>query len=355
MKQVSFFFTFLLFAGVGFSQQKKELFNQSFEAEKYLHLTTNSSYGNINVEASENEFRIKVEFIYSDEIAQKAANLFDQISVKPTLSDTSVVLTTQFDQSLFLKNNVLWDLKDEINIEYTIQVPPHVNVLINQKHGSVYTGKIANRISVQLDDAGLYSKFSEHLVVEGTDFRVDASAIRSLTIEGSHGHMVLAYISNARLDLQYCSVESFGFEQLDLKSDHSAMSIGKTGSCTATATNSTIEFTDIEDQGTFNLTDVKCVIQKLPEQFTYRALRGDSKFSLDYSRNIQANLIARDSESEFVLRGGTIRMIYDGKKTDIIFPQLGSVKKKSAEFIQSRSHGIALNAQLTRGQLVVNK
>ncbi len=337
------------------AQQKQKLYLQSYDAGSFDKIVVNSSYGNIYLQPSVEVIGARVEFIFSDDIGGKALKIMKHIDIIDTVINRTLTLTTKFDESLFLKNNQLWEIKDDINIEYRVKVPPHAIVTINQKHGSVFTGSISNSIHVNLNNAGLYSKFTDKLTVTGSEFLIDASGVDALTVSGSHGYLVLANTKTANLSLSFSSIESIGFEELTADFDNVSLSAGRTGSLELFAERSTIEFTNIIQRADCQLTDVRFVIQKLPEQFSLRNIRGSAIFGLDSKRHVRANLMAENSELEVRLKRGTLRMDYESKKTLITVPAGGLLKKKLVEIVQSDSHGIVISAQLKRGQFLFKK
>ena len=355
MKTIVTFILFLTFLFSGLAQQKKELFLKSFEADKFSFISVNSSYGNVYVQPSHDQLGARVEFIFSEEISKQAAKLIDNISVVESVRHDSLFITTQFDQSLFLKNNILWDIKDDINIEYRVKVPAKVKIDIKQKHGSVFAGRTSIPIVARLDNSGLYAKLTDKIEVHGSDFLVDASGVKDLTVNGSRGYLVLSNTQKGKLQLSYSTIESIGFNQVDADLENCAFSSGKTKTCIVKAQSSTIEFTDILEEASFDLTDVRFVVQKMPSQFNLSTLRGSSILSLIPGRNCHLNFSMSNSETELRLRGGSIRMDFKRKKTNIQLPESGTRTKQMAEFTQTSSHGIKIDGLFNRGQIIVKK
>ena len=336
------------------AQQKERLFLKSFDAEKCHEIEIHSSHGKIYLQPTADQVGARVQLIFPDEIDKQAMKVMESIAVIDSVVDNKVKLITKFDESLFLKSSDFFAIKDKINIEYRVKVPAHARVTIHQKHGSVFTGRIENPISVELSNAGLISKFTKNLVVSGSDFTVDASAIENLGITGSHGWIILAHIATCTLNLAHSTVESIGFKNLIANLNQSVMSAGRTDNVELVADKSTIEFTEIEDEASCQLSDVRIVIQKMPEQIILNTNKGKSTLGLHKERHSRLNLFAQNSETELKLKRGTFKASYVKKKTLVTLPEKGIVKRESAELIQQASHGLVLQAELKRGILTVS-
>jgi len=355
MNKIILLFGCVFISICAYGQEVRELYLETFPAIEINHVEVHSMYGKIQLEPSNNEIAAEVKYIFNERVFDKAEKLLKGISIVHEIRSDSLFLTTKLDDRLFMKNNLIWEVIQDAVIDFTLYVPAHVSIRAQQTQGQVFVPGIDNKVHATLSSAALFAKRSKQVAVHGSDFLIEANNVEHLEVKGSHGYLILSNSIKADLDLEYSSVESHGFKVLNAQLSNCSISSGLSNIVHVTASKSAVEFTDVLEEGTFDMEDVLFAVQKLPPKMRLQSRRGENRLMLSNKRHANLSLVEEDSLTHLKLRNGTFHMEYKRKKAAISSDGIEIKKGKSFELNQSGEFGLRAVIDMLRGSLLIDK
>ncbi|KPK80979.1 MAG: hypothetical protein AMS27_15920 [Bacteroides sp. SM23_62_1] len=161
-----------LFLGLGilfFSSQwmnaqnevKKE-FHEEFKADKNTILTVDNKYGDVDLKDWGNPaVKIDVVITVKNTNAEKAERLLSYIDVVISQEGNTISAKTVFDEK-FSKSSS-WRDDNDLNIDYTIQMPRDIELNLYNKYGNVFISEITGKATIGLK----YGKLKANRIFRG--------------------------------------------------------------------------------------------------------------------------------------------------------------------------------------------
>ena len=198
-------FSVASYAGV----EVKKSFNEAYNTTENTSLQVSNRFGSIVIENTTDEnMSINVEVRVEAPSERKAQDILDQIDIIINKVGHTVSAYTEID-------NAKWRGNVNVNIDYHILMPAHVDTKLEMKYGNVDIDQLTGRFNAEVK----YGIFKAN--------RIESS-------DGDLSHVELAYcdgafmglITHMKLDLAYSDCRIMRGEALDFDAKYSDLEIG---------------------------------------------------------------------------------------------------------------------------------
>lgn len=169
-------------------------------------------HGLVNVDVwDKDRVSFKVTVIVDASSQSKANDVFDRIHIAFDNSRTMASAKTSIDSDKsnwwFIKN--LFDSNDDLEVNYEVKIPRHVNLELNHRYGDANIGNVGGDLDLELK----YGKF----VVDGVE--------GDLSIHASYGNGVIANAGRSDINVAYFKLQVGKVNDLDLDSKYSRVTV----------------------------------------------------------------------------------------------------------------------------------
>lgn len=190
---------------------------RSFPANSETRLDLTNKYGTVHVVPwNKDSVHIEIDLFIKSSSTSKLEKL--KRSVDFEFADTRYYITARTDfggrgGSFFSDLKELIPSKNQVKIDYTVQVPPGMNLTLSNKYGDVFIDDMKGSVSVNLSNG---------------DIKANSLQGES-NISLNFGNGIINKLNNARLNIAYADIEIQQVNNLNIESKSSKIRIHEAG------------------------------------------------------------------------------------------------------------------------------
>jgi len=198
-------------------QTERRSVSRSFPASPETTLEIRNKYGKIQLVTWEKDsVVIEVEIFMTESSSKKLRKLKDDIHINFTGTNSYIIASTVIESEsgriaseLRTITNTITGTNKRIEINYMVYLPPHLDVVLNNKFGDIYMDDLDGQVDIELSNGVLKAN------------RLRGNAVVSL----SFANGMIRSLGSANLDLSYSDLVLNEVSQLDLVSKSSELNV----------------------------------------------------------------------------------------------------------------------------------
>lgn len=190
---------------------------RSFPANPETRLDLTNKYGTVHVVPwNKDSVFIEIDLFIKSSSTSKLEKL--KRSVDFEFTDTRYYITARTDFGgrggrFFSDLKEIIPSKNQVRIDYTVQVPPSMNITLSNKYGDIFIDDMKGSVSVNLSNGDIKAN------------RLEGESNISLNF----GNGIINKLNNARLNIAYADIEIQEVNQLNIESKSSKVRIHEAG------------------------------------------------------------------------------------------------------------------------------
>lgn len=190
---------------------------RSFPANAETRLDLTNKYGTVHVVPwKKDSVHIEIDLFIKSSSTSKLEKL--KRSVDFEFTDTRYYITAHTDfgdrgGNFFSDLKEIIPSKNQVQIDYTVHVPPSMNITISNKYGDIYIDDMKGSVSVNLSNGDIKAN----------------SLTGESNISLNFGNGIINELNNAKLNIAYADIEIQRVKQLNIESKSSKIRIREAG------------------------------------------------------------------------------------------------------------------------------
>ena len=190
---------------------------RSFPANAETRLDVTNKYGTVHVIPwRKDSVHIEIDLFIKSSSTSKLDKLKKNIDFDFTDTKYYIIANTNFGSrggSFFSDLKEIIPSKNQVKIDYTIHVPPSMNITISNKYGDIYIDDMKGSVSVNLSNGDIKAN----------------SLTGESNISLNFGSGIINELNNARLNIAYADIEIRKVKQLTIESKSSKIRVHEAG------------------------------------------------------------------------------------------------------------------------------
>lgn len=190
---------------------------RSFPANAETRLDLTNKYGTVHVVPwKKDSVHIDIDMFIKSSSTSKLEKLKRSVDFEFTDTRYYIIARTDFGGrggSFFSDLKEIIPSKNQVKIDYTVHVPPSMNITISNKYGDIYIDDMNGSVSVNLSNGDIKAN------------RLKGESNISLNF----GNGIINELNNAKLNIAYADIEIQKVKQLNIESKSSKIRIHEAG------------------------------------------------------------------------------------------------------------------------------
>ncbi len=186
---------------------------RSFPADSETRLDLTNKYGTVHVVPwKKDSVHIEIDLLIRSSSTSKLEKLKKNIDFGFTDTRYYIIARTDFGNkgvSFFSDLKEIIPSKNQVKIDYTVHVPPSMNITISNKYGDIYIDDMKGSVSVNLSNGD----------IKANSLKGESS------ISLNFGNGIINELNNAKLNIAYADIEIQKAKQLNIESKSSKIRI----------------------------------------------------------------------------------------------------------------------------------
>lgn len=215
-----------LFAAKEFTKEINKNFNISDGGKVEII----NKYGNVDVRPVDgNEVTFKVEILVEAKNEERANEIFDAIDIDfYDTRDYVKAETSLAGMNKFWKKVKNWGKNNSYEINYYVNAPRHLYLVLNNKYGHIHTEDMDNKMGIELK----YGNFT-------------IGSVHDLDVELGYGNGEAAHIQNANITVKYGKISIEKAQNIEVESKYSTIEVGEAREIRSTSKYNTFRLGDL--------------------------------------------------------------------------------------------------------------
>jgi hypothetical protein len=190
---------------------------RSFPANAETRLDLTNKYGTVHVVPwKKDSVHIEIDLFVKSSSTSKLEKLKRSVDFEFTDTKYYIIARTDFGGrggSFFSDLKEIIPSKNQVKIDYTVHVPPSMNITISNKYGDIYIDDMKGSVSVNLSNGD-----------------IKANSLKGESnISLNFGNGIITELNNAKLNIAYADLEIQQVKQLNIESKSSKIRIHEAG------------------------------------------------------------------------------------------------------------------------------
>ncbi|KPL15865.1 MAG: hypothetical protein AMS26_06465 [Bacteroides sp. SM23_62] len=186
---------------------------RSFPANAETRLDVTNKYGTVHVVPwKKDSVHIEIDLFIKSSSTSKLEKLKKSVDFEFTDTKYYIIARTDFGGrggSFFSDLKEIIPSKNQVKIDYTVHVPPSLNITISNKYGDIYIDDMKGSVSVNLSNGD-----------------IKANSLKGESnISLNFGNGIINELNNAKLNIAYADIEIQKAKQLNIESKSSKIRI----------------------------------------------------------------------------------------------------------------------------------
>lgn len=332
--------------------ERKKFINKSFAVNENCQITITNKYGNVQVQTwNKDSVRFEISFAAYANKLQTLDAMYTMVDVNFTNSIYYVVATTSFTSGqaniiddLNVKMRTLFSGGNSLSINYTVYVPAHSNIKIENRYGNVSVGDVFGNLTVLLKNGDLkIGNVNGYLNLKVDYGNTSAKTIKDASVSYSFGEFDVVKVDNLDISSRSTKISVEEVNDLKLNSQKDKIFIGKVNNVNGIANFSSLNIINLNESmgiktiyGDLNLinTDPKFSALSFEGNFT------EMKIELPRSASYELKIERSDNSTVTLPVGAKIvstNIIDPKKKTSQTIARVGKDNPSARVFLKVNS------------------
>ncbi len=195
----------------------RQKIERSFPANPETRLDLSNKYGTVHVLPwKKDSVRIEIDLFIKSSSTSKLQKLKKSVEFEFTDTKYYIIARTDFGGrggSFFSDLKEIIPSKNQVKIDYTVHVPPGLNITLSNKYGDIYIDDMKGSVSVNLSNGDIKAN----------------SLTGESNISLNFGNGIINELNIAKLNIAYADIEIQKANQLNIESKSSKIRIHEAG------------------------------------------------------------------------------------------------------------------------------
>lgn len=198
-------------------------FDKEFNVDKSTNLLIDNRFGQVSIENwDKSSILIEVLITVENSNKERAERMLSAIDITLEQLGNEVRGITKVDERLMKSASSLFNIgssSKEINIDYTVKMPKHIDVNLKNKYGDMFIDELTGHTEINLK----YGNLKANRIIYGSN-----DPLSMLTL--GYGNASIDEVDWMRFDIKYANVDVVKGKALVVLSKYSKVSVSKVSS-----------------------------------------------------------------------------------------------------------------------------
>lgn len=276
------------------AEEASKTIRKEFQVKKDATLLVENRFGKIHCNVwDKNEIEIEVVITAKANNMREAERLIDRVSIDISGNSNKVEAITS------MQDKATMDNKSSLTIDYTINMPSTINLLLTNKFGDIFVDKNTGTSNINLDYGNLQIN-----TLRGSDHKLNMRFSKgilgeseNLTLDMSYSEFSADEINDLVIDSKFSTFEVTNAKSIRHDSQYDTNRLGSSESLKTTAKFSTITIGSISEMLDLDVRYGGCTVKEIGADFKEVIINNSfGNVSLRFDENASFNL---DAQSNF--------------------------------------------------------
>ncbi len=207
--------------------------HKEYSVKNGYNMMVENKFGDIDIyNWDKDQITIDVTILVEHINDEKAQHLLDYINVEFYESDNEIKAITTFNEGFDKITNSIFTVgSKEFSIDYKINMPDYMNIIISNKYGNMFVSKVSGLTRLNM-------KYGNIKIIEMLNEKQEPMN----KVELGYGNITIDKCTWLKVDIKYSNADIDNSNNLDINSKYSKLNIGNTESCTIDSKYDTYNF-----------------------------------------------------------------------------------------------------------------